>query len=59
MGLKIDAVKTRAQAMLNVAQREKDKRAQAKKDAASDEDAVHEDAVQPIRGLGGLVDRTA
>jgi hypothetical protein len=68
MGVKIDAVQARAHAMLNVAQREKDKRAQAKKaaktEAASDEDAAHEDAVhedivQPIKAVGGLIDRSA
>ena len=57
MGVKIDAVKARAQAMLDVAQREKDKRAQAKKDAAGS--TGDEGSVQPIRPVGGLVDRSA
>ena len=63
MSVKIDAVQARAHAMLNVAQREKDKREQAKKqatkEAAGDEDAVHEDAVQPVGAVGGLIDRSA
>ena len=58
MGVKIDAVKLRAEALLNVAQREKDKRAQAKKDAAGDE-GLGSGPVRPIRPVGGLVDRSA
>lgn len=67
MSVKIDAVQARAQTMLKVAQREKDKREQAKKDkkeAAGDEDAGGdaadgEDAVRLTKAVGGLVDRSA
>ena len=68
MGVKVDAIQARAHALLNVAQREKDKRQQAKKEAAGDvvedeatgdEGAVHEDAVQPAGRVGGLIDRSA
>ncbi len=62
MAVKIDAVQARAQALLNVAQREKDKRARAKKEVADDtgdDEATADDLAQPIRPIGGLVDRCA
>jgi len=63
MGVQIDAVKARAEALLNVAQREKDKRAKAKKqadkDAPGDEAPGDEDVAQPIGPIGRLIDRSA
>jgi hypothetical protein len=63
MGVQIDAVKARAEALLNVAQREKDKREQAKKqpnkEAAGDEATGHEGSEQPVKPVGRLIDRSA
>ena len=63
MAVKIDAIQARAHAMLNVAQREKDKRERAKKEAAGDasgeEAAGEQDTAQPGRTVGGLIDRSA